>query len=60
MASKAAQKFISRKIRILKKEGNRPHKQIIAIALSMARKKGFKVSKSSKKKAIKRIKSRNK
>jgi hypothetical protein len=47
---KKAQKFVSHKIRKIKKEGVRGKKvstkQAIAIALSMARKKGLKVSKN--------------
>lgn len=45
--SKKVQKFVSGKIKKIKKEGVRgkkvPKKQAVAIALSMARKKGFKV-----------------
>ena len=46
---KKAQKFVSYKIRQIKKEGIRgkkvSQKQAVAVALSMARKKGLKVKK---------------
>ena len=46
---KKSAKFVSAKIRKIKKEGIRgkkvPQKQAIAVALSMARKKGLKVKK---------------
>jgi len=52
--SKKARSFVSAKIRKIKKEGIRdrkvPTKQAIAIALSMARKKGLKVGGKRKKK----------
>ena len=46
---KKGQKFVGAKIRKIKKEGIRgkkvPQKQAVAVALSMARKKGLKVGK---------------
>lgn len=51
-ASRVAQKFVSSKIRKIKEEGVRgravSQRQAIAIALSMARKKGLKVGKPKK------------
>ena len=53
MATKKAQKVISRKIREVKKKGVRgkqvSQKQAIAIGLSEARRKGFKIPKKRKK-----------
>lgn len=37
-------------IGFLKREGGRPHKQIVAIALDMARRRGAKIKKKKKKK----------
>lgn len=42
MPSKKAQKYISHKIKILRKEGY-PERQSVAIAYSMARAKGYKL-----------------
>jgi len=54
--SKKAQRFVSAKIRKIKKEGIRSkkvsQKQAVAVALSSARKKGLKVGKSKFKVAI--------
>ncbi len=49
MASKKAQKFISAKIRKIKKEGA-TQKQAVGKALGIARHKGFKVPKKKGKK----------
>ena len=46
--SKKAQKVVAKKMHIMKSE-KKPQKQKIAIALSEARSKGFKVPKSKKK-----------
>lgn len=44
MTSKKAQRYISRKIKILRHEGY-PERQSVAIAYSMARAKGYKIKK---------------
>lgn len=42
--SKAAEEYIGNKMHKMKREGM-PHNQMVAVALSMARKKGYKVPK---------------